>query len=174
MTDAENNPVSEPPRRWLNIVAWLMTVAIAVGIVLLIKWAGLAFNVVKTDSMEPTLKPSDMVLTVGSNIHQPQVGDVAIFTTEYLGSAIPPHIHRIVGIDSSGDFITQGDNSPRPDPWRVAPQNVIGVEIASMPSAWIRNPFLYAVLIFLVCVIAFWPRRSVKSQAEEQAPVTGR
>jgi len=155
----ESQAVVEPDRsRWSGILGWLATLAVAAAAALIVIWSGLAFNIVSTDSMVPTLSPTDMVITVDPKLIQPDIGSVVVFTASFLENDIPPHVHRIVGAESTGEWITKGDNSVDPDPWRVKPENVQGVMVGSAPTQLIRNPVLLGIGMFLVLAILFWPR----------------
>lgn len=149
----------EPERKKRSgVFGWLATFALAGALAWVIVWSGLSFNVVATDSMMPTLDPTDMVVSVDPKINHPDVGDVAVFTADLWGTPIPPHVHRIIGIDKNGNYITKGDNAAKPDPWVVKPQDVHGVVIAHAPTALIRNPFLLGGALFIMLALLFWPR----------------
>lgn len=164
--------VTEQPdrSRRSGILGWLVTVAIAAAAVWVVLWSGLAFNIVATDSMVPTLDPTDMVITVGTNVIEPEIGSVIVFTADFLDSPIPPHVHRIVGVEPNGNWITKGDNAVNPDPWRVEPADVQGVMIGSAPTQLVRNPVLLGAALFIVLVALFWPRGS---KGDEQPDVEG-
>lgn len=150
---------SEPERKKRSgVLGWLATFAFAGVLAWVIIWSGLSFNVVATDSMMPTLDPTDIVISVDPHINHPDVGDVAVFTADLYGTPIPPHVHRIIGIDKNGNYITKGDNAVKPDPWVVKPQDVQGVVIAHAPTALIRNPLLLGGALFIMLALLFWPR----------------
>lgn len=159
-------PKAEEPGRglWSGVFGWLVTALIGVAAVWVVLWSGLAFNIVTTDSMEPTLYPSDMVITVGPNAIQPEIGDVVVFTARFLETDIPPHVHRIIGVEPDGNWITKGDNATNPDPWRVNPQAVTGTMIGSAPTKLIRSPLLLGLGMFVVLAILFWPRKGKDDQ----------
>ena len=141
-----------------NIVGWLITVALTAGAALLILWSGLVVNAVATSSMVPTYKPTDMVVTIGTNVHAPKIGDAIVFEADYLGQHVPGHVHRIVAQNSDGSWTTKGDANADPDGWRVQPKDIRGTVIFSMPSRMLRNPVLIGLLLFGVLAVAFWPR----------------
>lgn len=148
----------DKPKRRSGWISWLLTIAIAASAVGAILWSGLALNIVATDSMVPTLDPTDMVVMVDPKIDQPEVGKIIVFTAQFFETYIPPHVHRIVGVEPNGDWITKGDNASQVDPWRVKPADVEGVVIGSVPTAVVRNPILLGGALFVVLAILFWPR----------------
>lgn len=165
----KNSEVADAPgrSRWSGILGWLGTLAISVAFAGIVIWSGLAFNIVATDSMVPTLDPTDMVVTVGPNVIEPEIGSVVVFTATLFGNDIPPHVHRIIGVEPNGDWITKGDNAVKPDPWRVKPQDVTGVMIGAVPTQLIRNPVLLGAGLFAMLVLLFWPRNGKDDEPDK-------
>lgn len=147
---------------WFSLV---LCVAAAWGIVW---WSGLSFNTVLTSSMVPTYNPGDIVITLGPRAITPRVGKAIVFETDFYGTHIPPHVHRIVAQKANGTWETRGDANPQPDPWDVHPQSVHGTAIAALPGHWVRNPVMIGMLVALILVISFWP-----SDAEAALPRHG-
>ncbi len=164
--DPEPTPTA---KRGSGLLGWIATVLIGIGAAAIVVWSGLSFNVVATDSMVPTFDPTDMVVSVDPKLKQPVVGEVVIFTAEFLDTPIPPHVHRIVGVEPDGNFITQGDNASQPDPWRVDPANVQGVVVGSVPTALVRNPVVLGGALFVFLAILLWPRKSNDDDEGEHA-----
>ena len=65
---------------------------------------------VEGDSMEPTLKPGDLVVAMPSDNYQ--VGDIIIFKNERQNLMV---VHRIVNKTENDNYITKGDNNDRID-----------------------------------------------------------
>src|SRR5659263_300186 len=103
--------------------------------------------------MLPTLKPTDMVISVSPERVEPSVGRIVVFQADFAGQHIPPHVHRIVGRQANGTWQTKGDHSSTPDPWNVQPHQVQGVVIAWIPMRLVRSPLLLGGLVFLVAVV---------------------
>ncbi len=143
-----------------STLGWLVTVGVGVALYLTIGWSGFALNTVTTDSMVPTYKPTDMVLTLSPNLIKPEIGDVIVFAPEFVGQRIAPHVHRIVGTHPDGPWQTKGDAAAEPDGWRVQSSDITGVVVFSMPGALLRSPLLIGGLLFLVVLIGCWPRKS--------------
>lgn len=69
---------------------------------------------VETNSMEPTLSPSDGFILVPDDLtDSPEQGDIVVFRAERLGGG-GLTTHRVVGETDRG-YITQGDNNNAPD-----------------------------------------------------------
>lgn len=164
----DSDTVPKPARsRWSGLFGWFVTFLIGAATAGLVVWSGLSFNIVATDSMVPTLDPSDMVLTIGPHVKEPEIGSVVVFTANFLGTDIPPHVHRIIGVEPNGDWITKGDNAVKPDPWRVKPQDVTGVMIGAVPTQLIRNPVLLGAGLFAMLVLLFWPRKGKDDEPDK-------
>ena len=70
-------------------------------------------------SMRPTLEAGDMVVLQFGSIGDVKVGDIIVFNRPISGGCEDfTIIHRVVGVASDGELITQGDNrltNPNPD-----------------------------------------------------------
>ncbi len=75
------------------------------------------------------------------------VGDVIVYVNPDLGYAI---IHRIIGVNEEGGFVTKGDRNPSPDPWIVKLEWVKGKGLFLVPLVgWIRvlpTEIIYAIV----------------------------
>lgn len=154
---------------WRNALDWALTIAATLGVILLIKWWGVSLNTVATDSMMPTYKPTDIVIMVSPERVPVGVGTPIVFETEFNGTHIPPHVHRIVEANPDGTWRTRGDNNDAPDPWVVHREGIKGVVIASVPGALLRSPFLIGGLIFVIAAVAFWPRADDPDEPGDEA-----
>ncbi|MBU1093101.1 MAG: S26 family signal peptidase [Firmicutes bacterium] len=76
-----------------------------------------SFSIIPTESMigsaYDSLEPGDMVIIQKSSFEDVEIGDVIVFqdTVEIQGT--PSNIliiHRVIGINSDGEYITKGDN----------------------------------------------------------------
>jgi signal peptidase I len=129
----------------------------SVGVVLVV--AGLAIDplvgvVVSSDSMVPTLNVGDIVLMRGVDV-EPTVGTIIIFHDP--NNYERPVVRRLIGY-VQGYFETKGDHNPRPDGWRVPPQNLMGVCIGKIPyvgvlSLQLHGPLGVTLLILLIALI---------------------
>ncbi|HEU4895368.1 MAG TPA: signal peptidase I, partial [Acidimicrobiia bacterium] len=140
------------------------------------------WRTVQTGSMAPHVSPGDVVLLTPSS-DTPDVGDVVAFP-----DPLQPDrdvLHRVVALDQGGALVTRGDANDVDDPWTVAPSEVIGTEVLSIP----RLGFLVStvasdigILIFLVLpalLIVFneskvWYRYIRYGRAAFEEPAKGR
>lgn len=117
-----------------------------------------SYEVVAGVSMEPGLKPGDLVIAQT----QPTYGrgDVIVFhvPTDAAGPG-PLVIHRIVGGTATSGFIVKGDNKPAPDPWHPKAADIVGRSWLRIPGAgeWltiVRRPTVLGAIA--AGVAAFW------------------
>ncbi len=160
MSDERASQTTLTASRWRNLIGWVATFAVAGALAGLVLWMGVALNTVTTDSMTPTLQPNDMVLTVSPQRKAPHVGDVIVFEAQFYSNHIPPHVHRIVGVEPNGDWITQGDKAHSADPWRVHPGDVTGIMLASLSRANLITPLIVGLGAFILILVFAWPRAS--------------
>ncbi len=158
------------PARRTSVAGWALTIALGLLLFFAVKWLGLGLAVVATDSMVPELAPRDMVLLVSASLLTPDEGDIVAFEPVMGDTALPAHIHRLVGGDSTDGWQTKGDASTQQDPWVVAPDQIRGVVVAAVPAGVLRSPILMGIGAFLVAMLAFWPRSDSK-QEQPKLPV---
>ena len=136
-----------PPRRrriprggkeLITTTAVLLAVAVGVFAVFL---TGSRIMLVTSGSMEPTLRPGDIVLTTPTT--DIQIGDVIAYA-----SAADPIIHRVVSIvveDGNVTYRTKGDANNAPDPFIITKEAVIGELRFTIP--YIGLPLLYGAMV---------------------------
>lgn len=90
------------------------------------------FTVVSGDSMEPTFSHADLVVVSARD--QYQVGDVVVYGIPDGPGAGRNVVHRLVGRDADG-WLTRGDNRDTLDPWRPVDADIVGAQVAVVPSA---------------------------------------
>ena len=86
----------------------------------------LPFVVVMSGSMEPSLKPGDLLVIKGIKRKKPEIGDIVVYNSRKQGMLI---VHRVVDIeDSKGNrvFFTKGDAMEFVEWERVEMLDVIG------------------------------------------------
>jgi signal peptidase I len=93
-----------------------------------------------SSSMVPTLDPFDAFL-VDPYPHDLRVGDIIVFQSVTTGGAA---VHRIVGIDASGAFLTKGDANPTEDQAGLEPPveraHVLGRVLTYADGSPVRVP----------------------------------
>ncbi|ACU38239.1 signal peptidase I [Actinosynnema mirum] len=95
--------------------------------------------VVTSGSMEPLVRPGDVVLLDPTPDREPLVGDVVV----YSRSDAPSVTHRVVGRDDDGRYRTRGDANPTPDAASVAPEDVLGRVRGLVPGLGAPALFLH-------------------------------
>lgn len=108
-----------------------LLVAVALVVVALPLASKGEWRTIQTGSMEPHVSPGDVVLLAPSAV-TPEVGDVVAFP-----DPLQPDrdvLHRVVSFDEQGALVTKGDANDVDDPWTVAPSQVIGTEVVSIPK----------------------------------------
>jgi signal peptidase len=84
------------------------------------------FIVVMSNSMQPTLKPGDLLVVQGSYFRKSQVGDILVFKPKWFNKLI---IHRVVKIEHFNDqtkIFTKGDALNHLDIGYVEPNEIRG------------------------------------------------
>ncbi len=98
--------------------------------------------VVMTDSMQPTLKPGDLlVVSKLDKTSQPNFGDIIVFKHSQLDMLI---VHRVIGIkeiQGSLRFYTKGDSAPSIDRSLLTHDQIIGRIRCVLPK--IAYPYLW-------------------------------
>jgi signal peptidase I len=113
-------------------------------------------RVVLTGSMEPVIKPGDIVLLAPTPRTQPQLGDIAAYTARrFSGETVGVFTHRIIGGDSVNGFLMKGDNNPTPDVQRPKAEDISGVVFFVIP--WIGKLLSLKMLMILIPVgVGIW------------------
>jgi len=77
-------------------------------------------------SMNPTLKPGDLLCVSPCDGQRIQCGDVVVFISPEDGSRV---VHRVVSSNPSG-IRTRGDNNNQCDPWVLSPDHIVGCVVS--------------------------------------------
>jgi len=125
----------------------------------------LALVVVSGNSMRPTYAPGEVVVTWRLPVRPGT--PVLIRVPEGHPAAGSLVVHRIRDRDPSG-WITQGDNSPQPDRWRLAGDEVLGRVLFRVPGGgtllrWSINPLVLGGLAGALTMALMWPAPSPSS-----------
>ncbi|HVM07634.1 MAG TPA: signal peptidase I [Acidimicrobiales bacterium] len=113
---------------------------------------GTEYVFVRGDSMLPTFRPGDLVVTRAKKAYD--VGDVVAFAVEGHQARI---IHRVTAV-ADGRYVLQGDNRDAADPWHPTDDDVTGVQLLHVPrlgAALIRIAQTPLLLALLASFIAF-------------------
>jgi signal peptidase I len=129
---------------WLIICLTFLVLALRLTSVL-------SFNIILTGSMEPTIKPGDMIVTVNDRYLTPKLNDVVVYQGKrFDGTEVAPFAHRIIGGNQSVGWIMKGDANPSPDVQKPTPADILGVVVATIPNV---GYFLNWKLLILLAVV---------------------
>jgi signal peptidase I len=91
-------------------------------------------RIVLTGSMEPAIKPGDIVVLAPTPRTQPKIGDVVAYTgRRFSGESVGTFTHRIIGGNPEEGFLVKGDANPSPDVQRPTPADISGVVFFVIP-----------------------------------------
>jgi len=192
---SSNNDLARPAPKggfWRGAIAVIGTVllvllcALAVTVVAVPAATGGQALAVLSGSMEPTLKPGDLLIVSGVNDPDKlKVGDIVTFLPEPDDPSLITH--RIIGYGDGKDgsyFVTRGDNNGADDP-PVYPKQIRGKLLFKLPKLgyltnWAGGEKRTAVVLFGVALIGygawqFFGRRqdSRGDRLDDQATPTG-
>jgi signal peptidase I len=121
-------------------------------VILILRFSSvLSFNIILTGSMEPAIKPGDMIVTINDKYLQPKINDVVIYEGKrFSGEVVAPFAHRIIGGSEKTGWILKGDANPAPDIQKPTSIDILGVVIATIPNA--GNILNFKALIFLAVI----------------------
>jgi signal peptidase I len=113
-------------------------------------------RVVLTNSMEPTISPGDIVLTMGPDRITPEVGKVAAYQARrFDGSPVGVFSHRIIAGNSTEGWVMKGDNNRDPDTQKPLNNDILGIVFFVIPFI---GKFLtkQAIIIMAPIAVAIW------------------
>jgi signal peptidase I len=113
-------------------------------------------RIVLTGSMEPVIKPGDIVLLAPTPRTQPELGDIVSYTARrFSGESVGVFTHRIIGGDPVNGWLVKGDNNPSPDVQKPKAEDVSGVVFFVIP--WIGKLMAPKMLMILIPVgVGIW------------------
>ncbi|MEZ4520656.1 MAG: DUF5305 family protein [Thermomicrobiales bacterium] len=110
-----------------------------------------AYVIVDGISMEPTYEDRDLVITRKTG-HYVRGDVIAYHPSTAITDRAHLTIHRIIGRNAAGDYLTQGDNRSEPDQWVARPEQIQGETWIHVPRVgaailWLREPLHFRFLI---------------------------
>jgi signal peptidase len=91
-------------------------------------------RIVLTESMQPTINPGDIVLSLNPERLPPKIGDVVTYTgRRFDGTAVATFTHRVMSGDAQNGFVMKGDNNPAPDTQKPTLADISGVVFYTIP-----------------------------------------
>ena len=148
---ARNNKINE-------VIKWIgyALSAILISFSVLSASGFVKARIVLTGSMEPTIKPGDIVLLAPTPRTQPQLGDIAAYTARrFSGESVGIFTHRIIGGDPVNGWVMKGDANPSPDVQKPKAADINGVVFFVVP--WIGKLMTPKMLMVLIPVgVGIW------------------
>ena len=152
-------PKAQKPATWRRVVAGILYGVSGVFVTTLVVLGltgTLYFRVVLTESMMPTIRPGDVVVTISDNVVEPKLDDVVVYVaTRFDGTPVAPFAHRIIGGNADSGWIVKGDNNPNADVQQPTEKDIDAVVVAVWPG--IGKFFNGQVLALMaLLVVAIW------------------
>ncbi len=113
-------------------------------------------RVVLTNSMEPTISPGDIVLTMSPDRIAPEIGKVVAYQARrFDGAPVGVFSHRIIAGNATEGWVLKGDNNKDPDTQKPLNDDVLGVVFFVIPFI---GKFLTkeAIMIMAPMAVAIW------------------
>lgn len=124
----------------------------------LINLLGYKSYVIKTSSMEPTIKVNDVIINKNVKQEDIKVGDVITFLKD--GEVIT---HRITKIENDGNvtqYTTKGDNNNIEDTFKINYENIDGKHILTIPYLGkliqlLENKLVFLIILLIILIFMF-------------------
>ena len=131
--DLKKSIFTQIVKRLFQIASWSMLTCLVMFTIVLATDTTQA-RVVLTDSMSPTIKPGDVVISVSPKLKSPKVGDVVTYVgRKFDGTPVASFTHRIVGGNPRSGLIVKGDNNQNADVQRPLLSDIQGVVLFTIP-----------------------------------------
>lgn len=113
---------------------------------------GYSYSAVPTDSMEPTIKVGDVIISKAIDYQEVKVGDIAVFYSEQKQVYI---VHRVVDILDNGNLQTKGDNPKASvDSEEVTEEKFVGIVVQRIPNIG-KFVLKYRNILFILIISIF-------------------
>ena len=117
---------------------------------------------VRTNSMEPTIPAQSYILVKDVKAEDVKRGDIITFISEAEEIKGNYNTHRVIDINSNGEFITKGDHYSVQDYQPVKPENVVYLYERNMPflsffGKLFASPLGYGLTVVgIIGLLAVW------------------
>jgi len=151
-----------------NLLVIPLVVAVAFLMFPFVGYYGNQIMVITSTSMEPVLKPNDLIVVEKASVAQIEPGDIIVFDS-HMDMGIVAH-RAIEVYEHDGDLVidTKGDNAENEDPWRVTDDDLIGKVKDVIPTVGILlvGPIRFT-LAAVIIITAFSMLKEQFSQRKE-------
>lgn len=111
------------------------------------------FYTILTQSMYPTIKAGDIVVTYKDKDNNYNTGDIITFTTNGSSITITHRITEIYEVNGKRTYRTKGDNNNTADMTTIPAENVIGRVVFRIPKAGYIQQFMVTKTGWIVVVV---------------------
>ena len=112
------------------------------------------FYTILTQSMYPTIKAGDVVITYKEDNNKYNDGDVITFVSEQNGGITITHrVDEVYNVNDSYSYKTKGDNNNAPDNEITSGDNVLGKVVVKVPKVGYIQQFLVSKTGWIVAVV---------------------
>ncbi len=112
------------------------------------------FYTILTQSMYPTIKAGDIVITYKEDQNKYNTGDVITFISEKNGGITITHrVQEVFKVNDEYSYKTKGDNNNTADSEITSGKNVLGKVLLKIPKAGYIQQFLVSKTGWIVAVI---------------------
>lgn len=112
------------------------------------------FYTILTQSMYPTIKAGDVVITYKEDNNQYNKGDVITFVSDMNGGITVTHrVQDIVLVNDGYSYRTKGDNNNAEDREVIEGDNVLGKVVLRIPKAGYIQQFLVSETGWIIAVL---------------------
>lgn len=124
--------------------------------------------IIKTNSMEPSIKNGDVIITKKVPEEKIQVGDIITFKQD--ADIITHRISRIEE-ENGKKYITKGDNNNIEDSSKITYQEIKGKEIITIPYLGkiiniLQNKIVFWIILLIILIMCFY-----KIQKQEKSEI---
>ncbi len=126
--------------RWAKRIATYATIAGYVFAAVLVTFSAASMTgfvkarIVLTGSMQPSINPGDIVITVDPDRVVPQVGSVVAYQArQFNGTPVGVFTHRIISGNGVDGWRLKGDNNPSPDVQTPKGNDILGTVVLTIP-----------------------------------------
>lgn len=114
----------------------------------------LNFYTILSQSMYPTIKAGDIVVTYMNDDNLYKSGDVITYVSRANGGITITHrVQEVYNVNGSYSYKTKGDNNSSPDSEVVSADNVLGKVVVKIPKAGYIQQFMVTKIGWIVTIV---------------------
>ena len=149
-----------------NLLVIPLIAAVAFLIFPFVAYYGDQIMVITSTSMEPVLKPNDLIVVEKASIAQIEPGDIIAFDSHMEMGIVAHRAIEVYEHDGGLVMDTKGDNAENKDPWRVTDDDLIGKVKDVIPTVGIL--LVGPIRLTLAAVIIITAFSMLKEQFDQR------